>query len=308
MSVQMPVTAAPPRFRWRRSPSRAGRAGVLFALPALAIYVVFMVYPFLMNLMLSATNWNGMSADRNFVGLDNYFRLASDGVFWQALIHNLVWVVLGVSLPLTLGLGLAMLLWSRPRGFGAFRTILFMPQVLPSIVVAVAFAWIYDPNFGILDRTLEQIGLGDLSVPLLSTPQTSLFALIAISVWIEVSFAFVIFLAALQNVDWSLLDAAAVDGANAWQKFRHVTVPQVRNAITLVVVLLMIASFNTFDTVWILTQGGPNRGSELTATYLFKQAFRNTEVGYGATIAAAMTVVTLVVSIIIVRIRERGDQ
>jgi ABC-type sugar transport system permease subunit len=296
------------RMRWRRAPDRAARAGVLFALPALVLYVVFMVYPFLMNLMLSTTSWNGMSADRDFIGLDNYLRLASDDVFWQALTHNLVWVVLGVSLPLILGLGLAMLLWSRPRGFGAFRTILFMPQVLPAIVVAVAFAWIYDPNFGILDRTLEQVGLGDFSVPLLSTPQTSLFALIAISVWIETSFAFVIFLAALQNVDGSLLDAAAVDGANAWQKFRNVTVPQVRNATTLVVVLLMIASFNTFDTVWILTQGGPNRGSELTATYLFKEAFRNTEVGYGATIAAAMTVITLVVSIAIVRIRERGDQ
>lgn len=285
---------------------RRTRAAYAFLAPALVVYGVFMVFPFGHNIFLSLFDWNGLSRTKDFVGLGNYAQLLGDDVFWLALGHNLTWALLGTVVPLALGLLLAMLLQDRPPGYTLFRTIFFIPQVLAPVVVAILFSWIYDPTFGILSRTLESIGLGVLARPWLADPDSALFALIAVAVWVETGFAFIIFLAALQEVDADLLDSAKMDGANAWQSFVHVTVPQIANAVTLVGVSLIIAGFNAFDYVWVMTKGGPANGTELTSTYLYEEAFRNTNVGYGATIATVSTVITLIVSVVVVRIRERG--
>jgi ABC-type sugar transport system permease subunit len=305
--AQVGMAARPPlSYRLGRHWAR-NRAGYLFVLPALALYVVFMVYPFFQSIYLSFTSWNGADPVKHWIGLANYRELIHDGFLWKALQHNVVWVIIGTVSPMVIGLLLAVLLWTRPRGFTPFRTAFFLPQVLSSVVIAIIWGWIYNPIFGILNKSLDTFGLGSISRGWLGDPHTALYAVLGAAIWAETGFVFVVFLAGLQNVSKDLLEAATVDGANAWQRFKDVTVPQLANVVTVIGALLLIGGFNVFDIVFVMTQGGPNRATEVIGTYTYDQAFNLNRVGYAATLSLIMTAISLVVSFVFIRLRERGE-
>lgn len=283
------------------------RAGILFLLPALVLYAVFMIYPFLQSIYFSFTDWNGVLPQKTFVGLDNYRRLIQDDLLWSSLGHTLIWVVIGTIGPLVLGLLLAVLLWRRPRGFTLFRTVYFMPQVLSSVVIAIVWGWIYNPVFGILNRGLDAVGLDALSRGWLGDPDLALYAVLIAAMWAETGFVFVVFLAGLQNVSKDLLEAATLDGANAWQRFRNVTVPQLANVVNVVTALLLIGGFSVFDIVFAMTGGGPANATEVIATYTYKEAFTQNRIGYAATLSLVITAISLVASVVFIRLRERGE-
>ncbi|MDP9369712.1 MAG: sugar ABC transporter permease [Chloroflexota bacterium] len=283
------------------------RAGYLFLLPAFALYAVFMIYPFIQSIYLSFTDWNGATAVKNFVGLDNYTQLFNDELLWTALRHNIIWVVIGTIAPMVIGLLLAVLLGNRPRGFTLFRTVYFMPQVLSPVVIALVWGWIYNPVFGILNEGLDAVGLEAVSRGWIGDPDFALYAVLAAAIWAETGFVFVIFLAGLQNVSRDLLEAAMIDGANAWQRFWNVTVPQLANVINVVTALLLIGGFSVFDIIFVMTGGGPANATEVIATYTYKEAFTQNRVGYAATLSLVMTAISLIASIVFIRLRERGE-
>ena len=297
----------------RSETGRAGRhwaryrAGYLFVLPAFLLYAVFVVYPFVQSIYLSFTSWNGADPVKEFVGLDNYRRLFRDDLLWRSLWHNLIWVVIGTIGPLAIGLLLAQLLWRRPRGFTLFRTVYFLPQVLSSVVIALVWGWIYNPIFGILNEGLDAVGLENLSRGWLGDPDAALYAVLAAAIWATVGFVFVIFLAGLQNVSRDLIEAATIDGANAWQRFWNVTVPQLANVINVVTALLLIGGFSVFDIIFVMTGGGPANATEVIATYTYSEAFTQNRIGYAATLSLVITVVSLVASVVFIRLRERGE-
>jgi ABC-type sugar transport system permease subunit len=282
------------------------RAGYLFVLPAFVLYAIFMIYPFFQSIYLSFTNWNGADPVKHWVGLANYRELIHDDHLWKSLRHNLTWVIVGTISPMVIGLLLAILLWRRPRGFTFFRTAYFMPQVLSSVVIAIVWGWIYNPIFGLLNQSLDKLGLGSLSRGWLGDPNVALYAVLVAAIWAETGFVFVVFLAGLQNVSRDLLEAATVDGANAWQRFWDVTLPQLANVITVVGALLLIGGFNVFDIVFVMTGGGPNNATEVIGTYTYTEAFTQNRVGYAATLSLVMTAISLVASFIFIRVRERG--
>ncbi|MEU7837829.1 MULTISPECIES: sugar ABC transporter permease [unclassified Nonomuraea] len=303
----MTLTLTATRRGARVTPSPSGRTlGYLFLVPAGLLYAGFILWPLAQSVYLSLTDWDGASPEKRFVGLANFQRMLGDGLFWRSLGHNLVWVVAGTALTMGVALLLAMFVWNRPRGFTALRTIYFMPQVLPAIIVGIVWSWIYNPAFGILNRALEAVGLESWTRGWLGDPTFALYAVMVASVWATVGLAFVIFTAALHNVDTDLLDAARMDGANGWQRFRHVVIPQLSNAITLVTVLLLVHGFQAFDHVWIMTKGGPDNATQLIATYTYQKAFMENEVGYGSTLSLVLTVISLLVSVAVVRVRERA--
>lgn len=288
---------------WRR-----WRAGLLFLAPSLALYLLFVVYPFVQSIWFSLTDWNGATAAKEFVGLANYVEMAGDPLFWGALRHNLVWVTIGTIVPLALGLLLAHLLWRQPRGFTLFRTVYFLPHVLLSTVIAIIWAWIYNPIFGILNKSLDAVGLESVSRGWLGDPDTALLAVLAAAIWSTVGFVFVILLAGLQNVSRDLLEAATIDGANGWQKFRDVTVPQMANVLNVVTALLLIGGFSVFDLVYVMTGGGPNNSSQTLATYTYEQAFTQNRVGYGTALSLVMTAISLVTAVIFIKLREGREE
>ncbi len=282
------------------------RAGYLFVLPAFLLYATFMIYPFFQSIYLSFTSWNGVDPVKHWVGLANYRELVHDDLLWTSLRHNLTWVIVGTISPMVIGLLLAILLWRRPRGFTLFRTAYFMPQVLSSVVIAILWGWIYNPIFGLLNQSLEKVGLESLTRGWLGDPNVALYAVLVAAIWAETGFVFVVFLAGLQNVSRDLLEAATVDGANAWQRFWDVTLPQLANVITVVGALLLIGGFNVFDIIFVMTGGGPNNATEVIGTYTYTEAFTQNRVGYAATLSLVMTAISLVASFIFIRFRERG--
>jgi ABC-type sugar transport system permease subunit len=284
------------------------RAGYLFVLPAFLLYAVFMIYPFAQSVYFTFIEWNGADPVKKWVGLDNYRRLIDDSRFWNALEHNVIWVIIGTISPMVIGMLLAMLLWSKPRGFTLFRTVYFMPQVLSSVVIALVWGWIYNPIFGILNVGLDRAGLEGWSRGWLGDTTWALYAVLGAAIWAETGFVFVVFLAGLQNVSRDLLEAATLDGANAWRRFRDVTVPQLANVIYVVTALLLIGGFSVFDIIMVMTAGGnPANSTEVIATYAYSEAFTQNRVGYASALSLVMTAITLVASIIFIRLRERGE-
>jgi raffinose/stachyose/melibiose transport system permease protein len=288
----------------RRFWSRYG-VSYTFILPAVVLYIVFVLYPFARSFYISLTDWNGFDPVMNFIGLDNYLKLLQDPLFWTAFSHNIIWIIVGSIGAIGLGLFLAILVSSRPPGFLIFRTVYFMPQVLGPAIVGVIWLLIYAPRRGFLYKVGEATGLDFLQRSLLANPQTALLGILFASIWASIGFFFVIFLAGLQNVDRDLLDAARVDGANSWQQFWNVTVPQLSHVITMVIALGMIGSLKVFDIVWTMTQGGPANSSEVLGTLAYQESFNHTHHGYGSAIIMVTSALAVLMSVVFIRLRER---
>jgi raffinose/stachyose/melibiose transport system permease protein len=283
-----------------------GRVGYAFVLPGLVIYVLFFVWPFVSAILLSLVSWNGAAPEKVFVGLDNFAQILSDPIAELALTHNIVWIVVATTLSVSAALLLAILVSRLRRLQSLVAAIFFLPVLLSPAVIGIIWAWIYHPT-GPLNDILRAVGLGSLARGWLGDPDMALYAVIFVASWGNVGFLFVILLAALRNVDQSLLDAAHVDGANAWQRFRSVTIPQIRRVLTTVVVVTLIAGFAAFDIVYVMTGGGPAQSTELIATYSYQQAFFRSHVGYGTAVSLLMTALALITVLAYLRVGDRTE-
>ncbi len=281
------------------------RCAVLFLAPGLLIYLVFMVYPFLNTIYLSFTNWDGVSPNKDWVGLSNYVRIFGEEAALKAFANNAIWVVIGTIAPVILGLFQALLVWSGVRGSLFFRTLFFLPFVLPLVVVGIVWQWIYHPLFGILNRVLDSIGLESLSRGWLADPHTALYAVLIAAIWGATGFCFLVLHASLQNVDVSTVEAAMIDGANWFQRAWSVIIPQIAPQLTMVTSVTLIGGFAVFDIIYVMTGGGPGNASQVLATYTVKTAFEQNQAGYGSALAMLITVLSLVATVVFVRLRER---
>jgi ABC-type sugar transport system permease subunit len=282
-------------------------AGWLFVLPALLLYLFFVIYPFLVSIYFSLTSWDGAQPVKEFVGLANYQQLLSDELMWESLWHNLIWIIIGTISPVAIGLLLGVLLWTGAYGRIIFRTIYFLPVVLAEVVVAIIWNWIYHPLFGALNQSLRAIGLGELARGWLGDPNTALFSLLITAIWGYYGFCFVIIMAGLQNVDVDLVEAATIDGANGWQRFIYIIVPQLSHVLTMITAYTLIGGFSVFGIVFVMTQGGPGTATQVIATYTYRKAFAESNLGYGAALSMVMTILSLVASYIFIRLREQQE-
>ncbi len=271
------------------------------------LYAIFVVYSFLSTIYFSMTDWDGAQPVKRFIGLENYQHLFQDQLMWLSLTHNLIWIAVGTLTPVVIGLVLATLVWSGVRGRIVFRTIFFMPVVLSTVVVGMIWAWIYHPMFGPINLILRAVGLESVARGWLGDLTWALYALLLAALWAYFGFCFVILLAALQNVDMELHDAAKIDGANAWRRFINVTVPQLRPVLTMLLAYTLVGGFNVFDIVYIMTKGGPANATEVLSTYTYTMAFKQNQVGYGAALTMIITVLSLAASFLFITFRERNE-
>jgi raffinose/stachyose/melibiose transport system permease protein len=281
------------------------KAGFVFILPALVMYAIFFVNPFVTSIYYSLTSWNGYDPVNKFVGLQNYARLLHDPMVWLALSHNLIWIAVGTIAPIIIGLPLAVLLSNIKHGRLIFQTAYFLPYVLSGVLIGVIWGWIYNPVFGLLNYVLSSIGLGALGRGWLGDPNLALYAVLVAAVWGYFGFCVVIFMAGLQNLNLDLIEAAKIDGANSGQQFFFVIIPQLRNVLNLVIVYTMIGGFNVFDIIRIMTLGGPANHTEVIATYNYNISFQQFDVGYGTTLSLLMTVLCLIISYVFISLRDR---
>ena len=294
-------TAPAPTDTRRRKTKYGGLTPWLFALPAIAIYVVFLVYPALTSVFFSLTDWDGLSATYNIVGLKNYVAMLSDPVVAQAVINNIIWTVVTIVFPVAIGLALAILLNGKVRGKPVIRLIFYMPAVLPLIAVASIWGWLYNPEYGAINEFLRMIGLGGLAQPWLGQDSTALAAVMVPAIWLRVGFPMLLYLAALQGIPSEMYEAATVDGATRSQQFWHITMPSLRPAHYIVIALSLIDSFKVFDLIYAMTYGGPGTATQVMGTWMYANVFQYYQAGYGTAIAVAITVVAIIVSIPYVR-------
>jgi raffinose/stachyose/melibiose transport system permease protein len=272
-----------------------------FAVPALAVYFVFLVYPALQSLWFSFTNWDGLSPTYKFVGADNYLSMAKDPVVIQAVINNIVWTVVTIVFPVTIGLILAVLLNGRVRGKPVIRLIFYTPAVLPLVAVASIWGWLYNPQYGAINGALRAIGLDGLAQPWLGQDSTALAAVMVPAIWLRVGFPMLLYLAALQGINTDMYEAATVDGATRWQQFWFITMPSLRPTHYIVIALSLIDSFKVFDLVYAMTYGGPGTATQVMGTWMYFNVFQYYQAGYGTAIAVVITAVAIAVSIPYVR-------
>jgi len=261
--------------------------------------------PALSAVYYSMTDWSGIG-DATWVGFDNYKRmLLDDSSFGNAFRNNLIWLVMFLTVPIALALVAASLLAPLRRGAIAYRMMLFLPYVLPSVVVASIWRSLLNPDRGI-GASLADWGIGGLDRAFLGDSTTVLPAIAFVDNWHWWGFLMVLFLAAMQNIPAELYEAARLDGANRWQEFRDITIPGIRPTLVFMLLMTSIWSFLTFDYIWVLTQGGPAGASEVLSVLVFKNAFMALDAGYASAIGLSMSLLVGVVIGIFLFLRRRG--
>jgi raffinose/stachyose/melibiose transport system permease protein len=241
---------------------------------------------------LAMVSWDGFSPVRQFVGLDNFARIFADPVFWGSLLRNVVWIA-AMFASVGIGLVFALLLWMRPRGWVLFRTAYLVPEMMGTAIVGVIWLRLWQPLTGGMTGVGEALNVPFLSPSPLADSATAIWVLVGVQIWIAIGFFTVVSLAGLQSVDTTLLDAAAVDGANRRQRAWYVVIPQLRAHLSMMALLATIAGLKAFEIVWVMTQGGPGNATQLVGTYAYTKAFVQQDFGYGAALACVTVVLAL---------------
>ncbi|BDZ42115.1 sugar ABC transporter permease [Paraoerskovia sediminicola] len=288
-----PVRRAVPR----RPARRDGPAWVPYAFiaPALLLYGAFLLYPLVRAAQFSLFDWNGIGA-AEFVGLANYVDIVHDERLREAFWHALVLVFFYAILPLCIGLVLAALLTrAKVRGLGFFRTVIFLPQVIAMVVVAVTWRQIYAPD-GPLNGLLRAVGLGSLARPWLGDYTFTLPAVGLIGTWVSTGLVTVLLMAGMSRVSPDLYEAARLDGAGPVQEFFAITLPAVRGEITVALTLTIVAALKTFDLVYVTTSGGPGTSTTVPSYEVYRRAFELGEVGSAAAIGVTLTILVFIIN------------
>lgn len=273
---------------------------VSFLLPTILLFATFVVYPIVFNVQASTLRWDGVNTGE-FVGFDNYLALIQDPTFHKALINSGWWILLTIVPQAAIGLTLAWTLNKRLRGRNVYRAVFFLPAVLSPVVVGIVWQRLLDPFSGTVAQIGRATGIEVLTRAWLSDPSTAIFAVIVINIWMWSGFSMLFYLAGLQLLDRSVLEAARIDGAGGWQLIQRIVLPLLKPTHLSLLLLGIIGSLKTFELVWVTTEGGPNHATELLPTYLFKQAFQLQSVGYGSTISVVLLVVAIGSSLTMMR-------
>lgn len=278
----------------------------LFMAAPLLLYLVWIIGPMLYTFYLSLTDWDGVSPQYNFVGLENFQDLFGSlgkvipSAFEYALLNNLRWLLVFITIPVAIGLMLAIMLNREIKGDRIFKVGIFLPQVLSFAVVALIWSWVYHPRAGLVNSVLVLLGVAN-PPGWLADKELAIWAVIVAASWRQIGYIMILYTAGLKNIDLTLIDASKVDGCNGWQTFRYVVFPLLAPVTTIVVVISIIDSLRAFDLVQIMTRGGPANSSSVLANLMYIQSFNNYRMGQGAATAVVLFAISLVFIVIYLR-------
>ncbi len=275
----------------------------LFVAPALLVFGFAVLAPLAVTVGFSFTDWDGFGP-LAWVGLDNYVRATRDSLFRESFVHAGIYIAATLVLEVLVGLVLAGVLTARRRGALWFRLAIFTPVMLPLVVVAVLWSFVYNPDFGLINAALAAAGLEEFQRIWLGDRATALLAICVVSGWIFAGFFMAIFYAAFTQIPDDLIEAARLDGAGELAIFRHVKVPMIRNAVLVAVLLCVTGGLQGFDLFYVLTNGGPFGATEVPTTLLVKAVFRHGDVGYGSAMAVVLTTVVVVLGLVFIRLQR----
>ena len=306
---------AVPGTRLRPQPRRKPRRGVrgvlkqmrqewtayLMNAPGLILFLTFTLYAIVVSLWISFHDWDLIEPVRPFVGLDNYREVWSDGAFWAAIWHTVYFTVGSVLPAMAIGLELALLLNTQMRALGLFRAMYYLPAITPLVIAAIIWKWVYNADYGLANYYLLRLGVIDDPVNWLGSRGLAMPAVIVMGIWISVGFNMIVYLAGLQAIPNELYEAADVDGASAWQRFRRITFPLVAPTTFFLLIVQTIWGMQAFDQIFVMTNGGPPGPGGATTTvvyYLWQQGFRFFRMGYASAMAYVLFALLFVVSFV----------
>jgi multiple sugar transport system permease protein len=276
----------------------------LFVAPALLVLLALSIYPLLYSVSISlrTETTNGL-----VWGLNNFVRLTTDRFFFTALLHTFIYAAVALTCEFLLGLGLALLLNRELRARGLFRATLLVPMMLPTVVVGVIWRLLLNPNFGAINGTLKGFGFNTEVLTWTASPKLAMLSVIAVDVWQWTPFVFLVLLAGLQAIPQEPYEAALIDGSSRWQTFRYVTLPLLKPAILIALLLRTMDLLRVFDQIFILTEGGPGFATETISLYIYRTAFRFFDFGYAAAMSFVLLALTNVISVVYIRFLQNRE-
>lgn len=280
----------------------------LFVLPALAVYGLYNVYGIIMTFYFSTLNWKGMGSYKTapFVGLANYLKLIGDSNFWHALKNNLLLVIVSITVQLSMGMILALVIHAKRRGTKFFRTIYFTPMLLSTVATGILWTLLYDPYSGLINIWLQKFNIAGPSW--IGDEKTVMFAVLFVICWQYTPQYMILLRAGMTGISQDIYEAATIDGASQWKQFWAITLPLLSGTLKISAVLSIVGSLKYFDLIWVMTGGGPNGYSELMATYMYKKAFDQDSMGYASAIAGSMFIISMVVVLIFFRMTQNKEE
>ena len=307
----MTIATGKAEARRRLQPGRSGllekiwehRADYAYVLPAIVVMLIVIAYPIYYTIDLSffMTPPGLQLRDKIFVGFDNYTAILTSDVFWTVTWNTMIWTLASTVISFVLGFATALALHRSFMGRGVMRAILIIPWVISAVAASYIWKWIYHSDFGVIGAILVGLGITDRPPNFIDSVGTVLPSLIVVNIWREFPFAMIMMMAGLQTVPDQLLQAATVDGANAWQRFWHVTFPHLRNVSTVTILLLAVANFNSFIIPWIMTGGGPSNASHIWITHIYELAFGRQRWGVASAYSVLLFIILMTLGYFYVR-------
>jgi multiple sugar transport system permease protein len=298
---------APPRGGARRRRPRWDRSAFVFLAPALLLALGFLIVPMVAAFVYSGAKIATLSGQVTWVGFDNYARMFGDPTFYRSLLNTALFIVVTVPLSMAIGLALAVLMNSVLPGRQVVRTLIYLPLVISGVAVGLIGTFLFNDTIGVFNGLATSLGLPNVGWQSSGAP--AFISLVLITLWIRVGFTMIIYLAGLQAVPVELYEAAQVEGASGWQRFRFITFPLLGPSTFFLLIMNVIYSFQVFDTVFVLTNGGPGNATEVLGTYAYKTAFGATrDQGYGAAIGVVIFFLTLIFTIVQWRTNRNRDE
>lgn len=285
----------------------------LYLIPGISFFMLLIILPFLANIGISFTQWQGIGTPE-WVGLDNYTRALGDTVFWTSFKNNLLLIFAMTIVPTIIGLLLAVTLFDfishhfGPGWASFLRAGFYLPQIVPVVVAAIVWKWIFQPDWGVLNWLLTSVGLENWTQNWLGNADLALPSIMLMLVWFQIGYPLVIFMSGLQRVDPQVYEAAKIDGASWFQTFWYVTIHMIRPEIAVVVLTTTIAALKTFGPVYAMTSGGPGNATTVASFFSWKNFFERSNVGYGATMATFITLLVIAMTFLFIRVQEQHEE
>jgi putative chitobiose transport system permease protein len=278
----------------------------LFLLPGSIILGAFIFYPMLNAIWLSFTNYN-MVTESSFIGVENYKELFADKLFWKVLGQTFLYLIVVVPILVILPIFLAILVNQQVKGISFFRSAYYVPVVTSMVVVGIMWKWVY-ADTGILNYFLQSIGIINEPVHWLTSTSTSIFAVMAVTIWKGLGYYMVIYLAGLQSIPSDLYEAADIDGASKWKQIIHITIPLLMPSILIVSIMSSISAMKVFEEIYVMTGGGPLNSSKTLVFYIYQEAFEKLKMGYASAAGVVLFLITLVLSIINIKMMGKKEE
>ena len=276
------------------------RVAALFLAPVTILMVVYVFYPIVDTFITSGYQWNGISANKTFIGLQNWIKLVQDVKFWTAFKNNVIIMVLSIVIQIPLGLALATFLDFGGKKLTVFKVIWFIPLLMSSVAIGFLFTYALATNGGIISTISGWFGGGNID--LLGNPKTALLTVIAVICWQFTPFYMVYFMAAFTNIPYDVFEAARIDGATRGQYFWRIALPLLVPSMKSAAILSMVGSLKYFDLIYVMTGGGPGTSTELMATYMYKESFSQFNMGYGSAVAGGMFILISMIALITMKL------